>query len=481
MAFSSIIFLFYFLPLFLLAYLALPRARMWVIIVGSVLFYAWGEPFYLGLLLLFIVMNWWLGLRLERAAPPLARALLVLGVGANLLLLGGFKYTGFLLAQLDALLGAAGLPTVPVPAIPLPLGISFFAFQGISYLMDIRRREVAAQPSLARFAMYKTMFPQLIAGPILRYRQIAHEIGDRRIDPARFRLGIELFVAGLAQKVLIANTAALPADQIFALPPESLTAATAWLGAICYMVQIFFDFAGYTTMAIGLGHMLGFSLPPNFDRPYAARSVTEFWRRWHMSLSSWFRDYLYIPLGGNRHGPWRTYANLLAVFALCGLWHGAAWTFLAWGLYHGLFLILERAAGRSPALAAWGARVPAPLRHAYLLLVVLAGWVVFRADTLPHAGQVLAAMAGFGTGGPDTLPLAFYTPASVWAALLAAVVMVVWKRNPERWTVAAAHAPRSAAGDARLALRFTGGAVLLAVSAAVLAAGTHNPFIYFRF
>ncbi|MFC0408101.1 MBOAT family O-acyltransferase [Roseomonas elaeocarpi] len=480
MAFSSIVFLFYFLPLFLLIYLALPPARMWVIIAGSLVFYAWGEPFYIGLLLVFIVMNWWLGLRLERASPPLGRALLTIGVSANILLLAGFKYAGFFMQQVDVLARAAGWPPPQVPAIPLPLGISFFAFQGISYLMDIRRGEVRAQPSLPRFAMYKTMFPQLIAGPILRYRQIAHEINDRRIEPARFRMGIELFVVGLAQKVLIANTVALPADQIFALPPEALTAAVAWLGAVCYMVQIFFDFAGYTTMAIGLGHMLGFSLPPNFNRPYTARSVTDFWRRWHMSLSSWFRDYLYIPLGGNRAGAWRTYANLLIVFALCGLWHGAAWPFVVWGLYHGLFLILERAAGHMPGLSAWGARLPAALRHAYLLLVVLVGWVIFRADTLGHAGQMLAAMTGFGTPGLLAMPVQRYAGPSVWTALAVAVALVAWKRDTNYATAAGiTRLPRL--GEAVLALRFVAGLVLLTVTAAALASGTHNPFIYFRF
>jgi len=313
------------------------------------------------------------------------------------------------------------------------------------------------------------MFPQLIAGPIVRYRQIAGEIDDRRIEPARLCRGIELFVAGLAMKVLIANTVAAPADQIFALPATGLSASVAWLGSVCYMVQIFFDFAGYSTMAIGLGHLIGFSLPPNFNRPYTAQSVTDFWRRWHISLSGWFRDYLYIPLGGNRRGSLRTFANLLLVFTLCGLWHGAAWNFVIWGLYHGLFLVLERIAGGLPLTP------PRIVRHAYLLLVVLVGWVIFRADNLSHTIDILSAMAGQGSPSPDAMPWQRYAANSVVTALLAAslIVSVNWTGL---FAIARPHLRMAITGG-----RFACCMALFAVTAAALASGTSNPFIYFRF
>ena len=482
MVFSSIIFLFYFLPLFLAAYLCLAPWRAAVIVAGSLLFYAWGEPAYIALLLVFIVLNWAMGLAVQRATS-LRRPILAAGITANLLFLIFFKYVGFLCAQFDALLRLTGAASLPHIAVPLPLGISFFTFQGISYLIDISRGDVAAQPSLLKFAMYKAMFPQLIAGPIVRYRQIAGEIDDRSVSIARLRRGIEIFVLGLAQKVLIANTVSLPADQIFALPADQLTTGTAWLGAVCYMAQIFFDFSGYTNMAIGLGQMMGFTLPRNFDRPYLAQSVTEFWRRWHMTLSSWFRDYLYIPLGGSRHGPARTYANLLAVFVLCGLWHGASWTFALWGLYHGAFLIAERAARPLASVRIWR-----PLRHFYLLLAVLVGWVLFRADSLGAAAGMLKAMVGLGAAGPAAMPAARFATASVITALLAALVAVIapplgawrrWARGIPAFGPSGGGAIASAA--AVDGMRIAWSLSLFLLTATALSAGTYNPFIYFRF
>ena len=482
LVFSSVIFLFYFLPLFLAAYLCLAPWRAWVIVVGSFFFYAWGEPLYVPLLLAVILLNWSVGRMLGRAGPA-RRLVLAAGVAANLMFLVFFKYAGFLSAQFDALLRLAGVAWQPHVAVPLPLGVSFFTFQGISYLVDIHRGDVGAQPSLLKFAMYKSMFPQLIAGPIVRYRQIAAEIDNRAVSMARWRRGIEIFVLGLAQKVLIANTVALPADQIFALPPDRLTGATAWLGAVCYMAQIFFDFSGYTNMAIGLGHMMGFTLPRNFDRPYQSQSVTEFWRRWHMTLSSWFRDYLYIPLGGNRHGAARTYGNLLAVFFLCGLWHGASWTFAIWGLYHGAFLIAERATRAVTALRVWR-----PVRHAYLLLVVLVGWVLFRADSMTQFGTMLRAMLGFGGAGALAMPPERYATGSVAAALLAAALLsaapplAAWRAALTRLGGFGASGPGgSVPAVAFDGMRIAGVLSLFLLAATVLSAGTYNPFIYFRF
>ena len=329
MSFASIGFLVWFLPLVLLAQWLLPW-RNATLLLASLLFYAWGDPAHLPVLLFYIFLNWGLG-RLMGDQPG-CRRLLFLGLALNLLPLFWFKYAGFL----------AGLVGFAVLLPQMPLGISFFAFQGISYLVDIHRGRIQPQRRLWMFGLYKALFPLLIAGPILRYRDIEARLERRRTSLLRWRHGMTLFVLGLGQKVLLANTLAVPADQIFALPTEQLGLATAWLGVVCYHLQLLFDFSGYSTMAIGIGHMLGLRFPANFDRPYLAQSVTEFWRRWHMTLSAWFRDYVYIPLGGNRGSLWRTGGNLLLVYILCGLWHGAAWTFLLWGLFQGTLMLLER-------------------------------------------------------------------------------------------------------------------------------------------
>jgi alginate O-acetyltransferase complex protein AlgI len=411
------------------------------------------------------------------------RWVLTLGIAVNLSLLLVYKYLGFLENQADLVSGWLGGGKVPHTDLALPLGISFFTFQGISYLIDIARGDVAPQRSLLKFAMYKTMFPQLIAGPIVRYRQIAGKIDRRRVSLFRLRHGAMLFTLGLAQKCLVANVVAYPADAIFNMPSGQLTWATAWLGAVCYMVQIFFDFSGYSTMAIGIGHMMGFSFPANFNRPYTSQSVTEFWRRWHMSLSSWFRDYLYLPLGGNRRGAWRTYRNLFIVFLLCGLWHGANWTFVAWGLYHGFFLVVERV-GLGPALS----RLWRPLRHLYLLLVIGAGWVIFRSESLPQAGHYFAAMAGWGGGEPGLAPAARFLTPTVITALAAAVLFCAMPPLSERRVrtglrnLVAAYPALHRAADGMVATAFGAGSLAMGVATSFsVATNTYNPFIYFRF
>jgi alginate O-acetyltransferase complex protein AlgI len=480
MVFSSPTFLFYFFPLFFLIYFTSGRSNA-VIFLLSLLFYAWGGINHVPLLIFYILTNYLAGLAV--GAAPRKVWVLGLGVAANLSLLIIFKYLGFLENQADVVLAWLGGGAVPHSDLVLPLGISFFTFQGISYLIDISRGEVQPQRSLLKFAMYKTMFPQLIAGPIVRYRQIAAKIDGRRVSLYRLRHGLMLFTLGLAQKCLVANTVALPADAIFKMPVEQLTAATAWLGAVCYTVQIFFDFAGYSNMAIGMGHMMGFSFPANFNRPYVAQSVTDFWRRWHMSLSSWFRDYLYLPLGGNRGGPWRTYRNLFCVFLLCGLWHGAAWTFAAWGLYQGCFLVIERL-GLSQALS----KLWRPLRHVYLLLVVCAGWVIFRAESIPQAAQFFAAMSGWGGGAPTLAPAARFLTPSVATAIVAALILCalppISERRLQVWArqFIVGGASARAMVDGAVATAFGASSLALAVGAALsLATNTYNPFIYFRF
>jgi alginate O-acetyltransferase complex protein AlgI len=456
MLFSSITFLFYFLPLFLIAYHLLPAPNL-VLLLASLLFYGWGDPARLPLLLFCILLNYGAGLAIGRAGPT-ARIWLALGVAGNLALLLFYKYAGFFVAQWAALAPLAGFSAPEIPRIALPLGISFFTFQGISYLIDIRRGIVLPQRSLLRFAMYKAMFPPLIAGPIVRYAVIADRVASRSVTPAQWTRGIESFTTGLGQKVLLANTLAGPVDRLFALSPGDLSMGAAWLAATGYALQIYFDFAGYSNMAIGLGRMIGFELPANFNRPYAAQSVTDFWRRWHITLSTWFRDYLYIPLGGNRGGPWRTGANLTLVFLLCGLWHGASWNFALWGLYHGTFLVLERI-----GLGRLLARLPPPLRHAYLIPVVVVGWIPFRAEDFGQTWGMLRAMAGRSAsdGGPEL-------SATLVTALVVGGIAAVWPHDP---------------APLRLPISICQGAclLLLVLSAASLAAGTYNPFIYFRF
>src|SRR5258705_6551643 len=401
MVFSSIIFLFYFLPLFFLAYL-LTRFSKTTLLVFSLIFYAWGEPIFIPLMIVMIMLNHRFGLLIERAPDAgRSRFWLIVGIAINLLPLVVFKYGTFLVhILLNAFAGIAiekfGFSPDQVVAnhIPLPLGISFYTFHALSYLIDVYRKDVRAERSLRDLAVYISMFPQLVAGPIIRYKTIAGEIHKPVLSLDRAAEGIRIFVIGLSQKILIANTVALSADQIFSLSPDQLSTSLAWIGVFCYTLQIYYDFAGYSNMAIGLGLMIGFTFPINFNYPYIADSMTDFWRRWHISLSSWFRDYVYISLGGNRISPVRTYFNLWIVFLLCGLWHGAAWNFVVWGAAPRALLGFGRA-GLGKVLA----RSPPVFRHGYVLLAVMITWVLFRADNLGAAMHYLATMGGAGAEG----------------------------------------------------------------------------------
>jgi len=339
----------------------------------------------------------------------------------------------------------------------------------MSYVIDVYRREVPAQRSFLLFGLYVFLFPHLIAGPIVRYKDIAGQLASRAITDDSFALGIKRFVIGLAKKMLLANTLAQAADAIFKLPADQLSAGAAWLGIVCYTLQIYFDFSGYSDMAIGLGKMFGFDFLENFRYPYIASSVTEFWRRWHISLSSWVRDYLYIPLGGNRKGRFRTYANLMVVFLLCGLWHGASWTFIVWGAFHGLFLVVERLGLGAMLERAWK-----PLRHAYVLLAVMVGWVFFRANDVGHGFEYLAAMGGMASGA--------YLAADFWTLELAFMLpLAVLCATPVRpWVEDRVGKVRGLADVGELG-RIAGLAVLFFASATQMAAGSYSPFIYFRF
>jgi alginate O-acetyltransferase complex protein AlgI len=362
----------------------------------------------------------------------------------------------------------------------LPLGISFFTFHALSYVIDISRRKIRRGGPLD-FAVYMTLFPHAIAGPIVRYGDIAGQIRERVVTSAGFADGVRRFIIGLAKKVLVANSVAVTADAIFALPADELNFSLSWLGITCYTLQIYFDFSGYSDMAIGLAKLFGIDFLENFNYPYAARSLTEFWRRWHISLSTWFRDYLYIPLGGNRLGPIRTYLNLVTVFFLCGLWHGASWTFAAWGLFHGTFLVLERCGLGRVVDSLW-----VPVRHFYTLVVVAAGWVLFRADTFNHALAFLEAMGGLGHGTGLAYHPALYIDTQVVLALIAGVIgsMPFVPSTGRLESDLLGHASGRASWLLRHGLAVTELAalsLLFVASAMSLAAGTYNPFIYFRF
>ena len=480
MVFSSTLFLFLFLPAVLLLYAIAPRRlRNGVLLLASLLFYAWGEPRFVLVMLASILANYGLGLLVERTRGRASmRTVLGATVAVNIGLLVVFKYGGFLGRNVNELLSAVGGSPLRVPDIALPIGISFFTFQAMSYVIDVARADARVQRNPLEVALYISLFPQLIAGPIVRYRDIARQLDERRGSLAQFASGVERFVVGLAKKVLIANTVALPCDRIFALPSDRLTAPLAWLAVVCYTLQIYFDFSGYSDMAIGLGRMFGFEFLENFRFPYVADTIKEFWRRWHISLSTWFRDYLYIPIGGNRGSEPRTYANLVIVFFLCGLWHGAAWTFVAWGLFHGAFLVLERT--RFGTLLEG---LPRPARHVYAMLVVMVGWVLFRSETFAGALAMLTAMAGLAHPAGITDPARFYAGNDVVLAILAGIV----GSGPVIPALDAALTRRLATRPNRLVaagytcVTLLMPTILLLASAVMLSAQTHNPFIYFRF
>ncbi|MBI1948800.1 MAG: MBOAT family protein [Deltaproteobacteria bacterium] len=451
MVFAAPFFVFAFLPVVLALHAVCPRSlRNALLLAASLLSYFWGEIDAFLLLIVMTTLNW-----LVAAWLPGRPRLLLAAIVVNLLPLVYFKYQAFLLA----IIGIEGVqPT-------LPLGISFYTFQAISYLIDTSRSGWP-RGRLVDVTLYTVFFPGMVAGPIERYADIRPQLQSRGAVHD-FAAGIPLFVRGLAKKLLVANAVAVVADDFFVLPVDQMGCGAAWLAMVCYSLQIFFDFSGYSDMAVGLARMFGFRYPQNFNRPYNSRSVTEFWRRWHMTLSSWFRDYLYLPLGGNRRGAARTYLNLVIVFLLCGLWHGAAWTFVAWGAWHGAWLVIERA-----GLGRLLARLPAPLQNAYALVVVIVGWVLFRAHDLPQAGGVLRAMVGAGATPTVAGPAQWLSPHLVVVLGVALVATLLPERAANR--VDAWLGKRE---PAMIALCLAG----FALCALALAARTHNPFIYYRF
>lgn len=470
MLFSSITFLFIFLPLTLLLYYLVPfRMKNYVMLAASLIFYAWGEPVYIILMILSIILNYFCGQDIYEKRDN-ARAMkmsLMFGVVMNLLILGFFKYYGLLMDTVNAILPI----DIPYRVLALPIGISFYTFQAMSYLIDVYRKEVKPQENILYFALYISMFPQLIAGPIVRYIDIEEQLKERSINPNKFGEGAMYFIRGLAKKVVLANTFGAVYEQVAAMQMSSFSTLTAWVGAIAYAFQIYFDFGGYSDMAIGLGKMFGFEFLPNFNYPYIAKSITDFWRRWHISLSTWFREYVYIPLGGNRCTPSRHILNLLIVWMLTGLWHGAQWNFMFWGLYYGVILILEK--------YLWGSKIeklPSAVQHIYAFVLVLFGWVFFFSPTLGYAGQYLKVMFGIGANGIFDKQ-GFFMIFTNWLL----IVIAILASAPRGYKLLKKITGCWQSEEVRAIVTCAVYIAMFLLCIAFLVTETYNPFLYFRF
>ncbi len=454
MVFSSILFIFYFLPLTLLLYYAGPsRLRNLVLLVMSLAFYSWGEPVYVSIMLFSTIFDYGNGLAIEKCLSSgrkrAARAVLLLSVAGNLGILGFFKYSNFFIETVNAVGGM----DFPLLELSLPIGISFYTFQTMSYTIDVYLGQARAQKNLVQFGAYVAMFPQLVAGPIVKYKDISGQLADRNVTAERFSYGISRFITGLSKKVLLANNIGMVWEQISGGNLAGLSAAEAWIGAAAFSFQIYFDFSGYSDMAIGLGELFGFHFQENFNHPYRSKSMTEFWRRWHISLGTWFREYVYIPLGGSRKGMKRQLLNLLIVWCLTGLWHGASWNFLVWGLYFGVFLTAEKLflLRRLEALPGW-------VSHAYCLIFVAVSWVIFAFDSMADVCTYVKSMFGLGSGGWIGEAALYYG---------------------ETWGVFFVVCALCSLGIFKMKRAFL--PVLFAANICFLAGGTYNPFLYFRF
>ena len=466
MVFSSTIFLCVYLPLVLLGYYICPKkGRNLFLLIASLVFYAWGEPKYVFLMIFSILVNYIFGRLMDkhRENKKRLKLMLVLSVVIDLGLLSVFKYTDFVITNVNAIFGA----NFDLLNIALPIGISFYTFQAMSYTIDVYRNDVRVQKNLIDFGMYITMFPQLIAGPIVRYADVQDQLADRSVTTADFSEGIMRFVVGLGKKVLLANQMGAVWSEIYALGGD-VSALMAWTGAIAYTFQIYFDFSGYSDMAIGLGRMFGFKFPENFRYPYQSVSITDFWRRWHITLSTWFKEYLYIPLGGNRRGLTRQALNLLIVWSLTGFWHGAGWNFVLWGLYYFVILFIEKL-----FLLKALDKLPKFFRHVYALLLIIIGWVIFASDDvsvlLPYLGSMFGANGAIG--GMDVYTL-------LTKAMLLIICCVASTELPKKLFLSAAGAMNE---KAAFTLKSVLTIALLALSMILLIGDSYNPFLYFRF
>ena len=466
MVFSSTIFLCVYLPLVLLGYYICPKkGRNLFLLIVSLVFYAWGEPKYVFLMIFSILVNYIFGRLMDknRGRQKRMKLLLVLSVVIDLGLLSVFKYTDFIITNVNAIFGSS----FDLLNIALPIGISFYTFQAMSYTIDIYRNDVRVQKNLIDFGMYITMFPQLRAGPIVRYADVQDQLAERSVTTADFSEGVMRFVVGLGKKVLLANQMGAVWSEIYALGGD-VSALMAWTGAIAYTFQIYFDFSGYSDMAIGLGRMFGFKFPENFRYPYQSVSITDFWRRWHITLSTWFKEYLYIPLGGNRRGLARQALNLLIVWSLTGFWHGAGWNFVMWGLYYFVILFIEKL-----FLLKALDKLPKFFRHVYALLLIIIGWVIFASDDvsvlLPYLGSMFGANGAIG--GMDVYTL-------LTKAVLLIICCIASTELPKRLFLSAAGAMNE---KAAFTLKSVLMIALLALSMILLIGDSYNPFLYFRF
>ncbi len=466
MLFSSISFIYVFLPAVCFLYL-ITRKELHnpILLIASIIFYAWGEPRYLAIMLVTIMVNY-LGALLIEKYPLKKKLTLTLTIAANLGFLIYFKYFNFILGNINALLHT----NIDFIKVVMPIGISFYTFQAMSYLIDVYRGECKAQKDIYKLALYICLFPQLIAGPIVKYHDVAEQIDSREVNFEKVDIGVKRFIIGLAKKMLIANTMGAIADKIFVQAPDTFTPLIAWIGSFAYSLQLFYDFSGYSDMAIGLGLIFGFRFMENFNYPYISKSITEFWRRWHISLSTWFRQYVYIPLGGNKISPNRTYINLAVVFFLTGLWHGASWNFIFWGLWNGFFIILEKMTG-------WHKETDKPfinfLKHIYTIFIFVLGWVMFRADNMHYAAIYLKNMFGLVKVHDIAYGISYYGDTVEILTFIIAVIcaMPVFSKILE-------------IKQERKILRSIVNIwliILFILSTAAIAASTYNPFIYFRF
>lgn len=466
MLFSSISFIYVFLPAVCFLYL-ITRKELHnpILLIASIIFYAWGEPRYLAIMLVTIMVNY-LGALLIEKYPLKKKLTLTLTIAANLGFLIYFKYFNFILGNINALLHT----NIDFIKVVMPIGISFYTFQAMSYLIDVYRGECKAQKDIYKLALYICLFPQLIAGPIVKYHDVAEQIDSREVNFEKVDIGVKRFIIGLAKKMLLANTMGAIADKIFVQAPDTFTPLVAWIGSFAYSLQLFYDFSGYSDMAIGLGLIFGFRFMENFNYPYISKSITEFWRRWHISLSTWFRQYVYIPLGGNKISPNRTYINLAVVFFLTGLWHGASWNFIFWGLWNGFFIILEKMTG-------WHKETDKPfinfLKHIYTIFIFVLGWVMFRADNMHYAAIYLKNMFGLVKVHDIAYAINYYGDTVEVLTFIIALICAtpvfskILEIKQERKIL------RSIVNIWLI--------ILFILSTAAVAASTYNPFIYFRF
>lgn len=468
MVFSSLIFLFAFLPITLILYFLVPsKYKNLLLLILSLVFYAWDEPIYVILMILSMTFNYFMGIDIalkNRDAAAKKRSL-ILAVVINLLILGFFKYYGFLVETINGIFSSQ----IPYKKLALPIGISFYTFQTLSYIIDVYRKRVPVQKNILNFGLYVALFPQLIAGPIVKYVDVAQQIENRKVTVNMFGSGVMFFIRGLAKKVLLANNVGLLFDAITGSEVGEVSVLGAWLGAIAYTFQIYFDFGGYSDMAIGLGRMFGFDFMRNFNYPYISKSVTEFWRRWHISLSTWFREYVYIPLGGNRVSIPRHVFNIMIVWLLTGLWHGASWNFVIWGLYYGIILLIEKYFLQNILF-----RLPNIVRHLLTMLAVVIGWVFFFSPDMSYAISYIGVMFGAGSGG-IVGNMGMYYLISNWVILLICAI------GSTPYVHAAFDAMILRTEEKHITTAVVIYAAMFLASVAYLVSATYNPFLYFRF